>query len=108
MTNKDLILEFIEGTRAAKGNAANHLIYKDNSLWNYSTLMVIIDREQHKAWVNAHKYSVTTSKIQTIIRQELDQRSFEIIDFDGKPCDFYWNAGYCGAKRWTVKDLQTF
>ena len=94
MTNRELIREFIRGER--EYNACNHLGYKQDTLYNYSTIIARIDRWRETCQVNARKYSTTTSKIQTMLRSELAHAGFAIEEYDGEGA-FMWNYGYMGA-----------
>lgn len=102
MTNKDIIIEFVNGEK--KYNAVNHIGYQLEKLYNYSTLMCDIDRGNKTARVNNRKYSNTTTKIQSIIRQVLTDKGYTITEFDGNACN-YWNCGYIGAARYTKSDF---
>lgn len=102
MTNKSIIIEFVDGGQ--EYNAANHIGYQLNRLYNYSTLMCDIDRDSKTARVNTRKYSATTSRIQSIIRQVLTDRGYNITEFDGGACN-YWNCGYMGATRYNKSDF---
>ncbi len=102
MTNKDIIIEFVGGNQ--RYNAVNHIGYQLNRLYNYSTLMCDIDRDNKTARVNNRKYSNTTTRIQSIIRQVLTDKGYAITEFDGDACS-YWNAGYMGAARYTKSDF---
>ena len=102
MTNKDIIIEFVNGEK--RYNAVNHIGYQLEKLYNYSTLMCDINRDNKTAAVNTRKYSNTTTRIQSIIRQVLTDKGYTITEFDGGYCN-YWNAGYMGAARYTKRDF---
>ena len=102
MTNKDIILAFIDGSE--KFGATNHTGFSENRLFNYSTLMCEIDRKNKKARVNIRKYSTSTSKIQSMIRAALIDKNYMIDEFVGDPCT-YWNMGYQGAARYNKRDF---
>lgn len=102
MTNKDIIIEFVNGEK--RYNAVNHIGYQLEKLYNYSTLMCDIDRDNKTARVNNRKYSNTTTRIQSIIRQVLIDKGYTITEFDGNACN-YWNCGYIGAARYTKQDF---
>lgn len=89
MNNKELITRFING--AVKGNTPvrniqnGYYTYKgqtlkivDNNLYNYSTLMAV--RKDNNIIVNKNKYSVTTSKIQGMIKYLSSQYNKNIIE----------------------------
>lgn len=107
MTNREIINEFINNPRE-KGNACNHLLYKGNGIINYSTLMCTVDRENKKALLNVTKYSRTTSKIQGMIRYELECAGFEIEEVHGEFPRNWWNYGYMGAPGWRPSDCNCF
>lgn len=98
MTNKDFIKAFFNGD--LKGvKHCNHLTAKGDKLYNYDTVMIIIDRIGKTADFNNRKYSATTGRIQSLIEQELANRCylyyahpFEHDNFNG-----WWNWGYQGA-----------
>lgn len=103
MTNYDFIGEYIKGTKPF--NAYCHLGYAENKLYNYSTVICIIDRENKTARFNCKKYSSTTSRIQSMVRGALKQNGYSITDYVGEPCS-YWNCGYQGAGTLTVEDMR--
>lgn len=102
MTNKDIIIEFVNGEK--RYNAVNHIGYQLEKLYNYSTLMCDIDRGGKTARINVHKYSNTTTRIQSIIRNVLVEKGYRIEEFDGGACN-YWNCGYMGAARCKKSDF---
>ena len=102
MTNYDCIIDFVTGKKTY--GAVNHIGYQLNKLWNYSTVLCEIDRENKTARVNARKYSRTTSKIQDLIRSALINNGFEIVNYIGESAN-YWNYGYMGAARYTKSDF---
>jgi len=103
MNNKDFIREFIKGTR--QYNAYCHLGYKGNQLWNYSTVLCKIDRENKTAKFNCRKYSSTTSRIQSALCRELESAGFTIEKYEGDRATM-WNWGYQGAPNYTVSDFK--
>lgn len=102
MTNKEIIEEFIKGTRGS--NAVCHIGYRGNRLYNYSTELIEIDRKAKRAKVNTAKYSRTTSRIQGTIMALLSQYGYEIEEYEG-PDAWIWNYGYMGAPNLRVSDL---
>lgn len=66
MKNIDLIKAFQDGATTGKSHTDNLYIKGDN-LINYST--VLATRVNGGIVMNTHKYSVTTSKIQTYIKR---------------------------------------
>ena len=103
MTNRDFIKEFIDGDR--RFNAYCHLGYSEDRLWNYSTVICEIDRENMTARFNCKKYSNTTSRIQSMLRAMLKKEGYEITDYVGEDCT-YWNYGYQGAETWKKEDFR--
>lgn len=103
MTNRNLIREFIEGNR--RYGAVNHIGFTDNTLWNYSTVMCEIDRENHIAAVNVRKYGTATSKVQSEIKYMLSLKGYKVKEFTGESAHF-WNAGYMGAQRWRASEFR--
>jgi len=69
MKNIEVIENFINGD--TKGNT-QHLKIEDNNLINYTT--VIARRINGKIYLNATKYSQTTSKIQNMIRKSTQSK----------------------------------
>lgn len=76
MKNKDLIYNFIIGYSEGKGS---NLYIEGDCLVNYST--VIAKRSPEGLLLNARKYSVTTSKNQTYIRQIAKELGIEPIEY---------------------------
>ena len=102
MTNKDIIIEFVNGGN--RYNAINHIGYQLNKLYNYSTLMCDINRGGKTARVNIHKYGNATTRIQSIIRQVLTDKGYTITEFDGGRANL-WNGGEMGAARYVKSDF---
>jgi len=102
MTNKDIIIEFVNGGN--RYNAVNHIGYQLNRLYNYSTLMCDIDRGGKTACVNVHKYGNATTRIQSIIRNVLVEKGYQIEEFDGGYA-VPWNGGEMGAARYVKSDF---
>lgn len=100
MKNIELIREFINAPR--DHNAINHLAYYGDGLVNYSTVILVIDRVMGRAWLNIHKYSTTTSRIQNQVRAELEAAGYDIEEYDGEPCTFKWDIG----RQSTVADAK--
>lgn len=103
MSNDSIIRDFIRGNSSY--GAYSHLAYKGNKLFNYSTELLELDRENKIANFNTRKYSRTTSKIQNNIEQVLKSCGYTIKKYEGNPCT-YWNCGYEGAEKWTVKEVK--
>ena len=94
MSNLDVIKKFLTKENA-KTNLRNitssHCTYKgytlqtknDNigfCLYNYSTIIAFI--LDNKLYLNTHKYSQTTSKIQTQLRCQALYTKYKIIEYD--------------------------
>ena len=103
MTNRDLVIDFINGEKEC--GACNHLFFKGNELYNYSPLLCTIDRYNRIADLNIRKYSRTTSKIQSMIGNELASRGYAVSTYDGRGATM-WNCGFQGAECWTVKEVR--
>ena len=103
MTNKEIMQEYINGNR--RYNATNHLGYTDGTLWNYSTVICEIDRENKTAKFNDRYYSRTTSKIQGQLGFLLSIAGYTITEYKGDDA-YYWNYGYMGAPSWTAKEFK--
>lgn len=106
MRNNDFIANFFANT-LPENDCCNHLLKQGNKLFNYSTEIVSIDRLNKKIEFNTHKYSRTTSKIQSEIRRIINEHfpHYEVVEYDGGYC-YYWNYGYMGAENWTKADLR--
>lgn len=104
MRNREFIQAYIKGNKTIGAN--NHLGFKNDKLWNYSTVICIIDRENKTAQVNSRKYSNTTSRIQTELRYQLSVAGYEVTEFEG-PNASWWNLGYQGAPNVTIEDVRS-
>ena len=102
MTNQEILKEFAAGNK--RYNAVNHIGYTDNKLWNYSTVLATVDRETKTADLNTRKYSATTSKIQGMLRRELENAGYTIREIIGETANI-WNYGYQGAPNWKKSDF---
>ncbi len=67
MRNSELIKSFIDGADSGK---ASNLVIKDNKLYNYATCIAF--RLGNEIYLNADKYSATTSRNQNTIRRFSD------------------------------------
>ena len=105
MAKSDFIKEYIKGTKSI--GAYGHLGYKGDKLFNYSTVICIIDRENKTAKFNCKRYSATTSRNQSILRGLLKSEGFEITDYVGESATM-WNWGYMGADNVTVEDMRNW
>lgn len=103
MTNTEIIREFIAGTK--QYNAVNHIGYTENKLWNYSTVLLEIDRKAKKAKLNSKRYSATTSRIQAEIERQLSAALYEIEKYTGEKA-IIWNYGYQGAEACKKSDFK--
>lgn len=99
MTNKDMILEYVEGKKPFNGT--NRIGYQLEKLFNYDTELCSIDRKAKTAEVNVRKYGATTSKIQSILKAVLLEKGYHIVEYTGSACD-YWDAG---KPRYTKADF---
>lgn len=81
MTNQQLINRFFCDPKAMQTNHLRIEERGDNfALVNYYTDLVFYDVEKDHYTFNATKYSITTSKIQKMIRQGLPKPYSTIID----------------------------
>ena len=104
MTNYDFIREYIRGEK--RFGAYCHLGYDaEGRLFNYSTVICQIDRENKKALVNSKKYSRTTSKIQSQLMSALTQAGYAYTTYEGESA-YIWNYGYQGAENITMDDMR--
>ena len=103
MTNYDFIGDFIRGEK--RFGAYCHLGYSEDKLYNYSTVICTIDRDNKTARLNVKKYSSTTSRIQSMVKGALRKANYTITEYVGEPCS-YWNYGYQGAGNITVDDMK--
>lgn len=91
MSNEKVIKMFLEHNQAQTPlrNIQNgyysykgRTLYTDgNNLINYKTTIATL--KDNKLYLNIKKYSVTTSKIQTKIRQLATSKGLEIIEVNG-------------------------
>ena len=105
MTNNDFIKEYIKGKN--KYNAYCHLAYKGDTLWNYSTIICKVDRENKTAKLNVRKYSRTTTGIQSTLKWELDKAGYTITTYEGDRAQL-WNVGKQGAETWKKSEVKDF
>lgn len=103
MNNYEFLSNFVSGEEPYSVACYGHLLKLGEGLYNYSTLICEIDG--NKARLNVRKYSRTTTRIQSTLRRILENKGFEIIEYEGDPCT-YWNFGYMGAENWTMNDLK--
>ena len=103
MTNYNFIGDFIRGEK--RFGAYCHLGYSEDKLYNYSTVICTIDRDNKTARLNVKKYSSTTSRIQSMVKGALRKANYEITEYVGEPCS-YWNYGYQGAGNVTLDDMK--
>ena len=94
MTNLDVMKRFLTKENAKtniRNITSNHYTYKgytlqtknDNigfCLYNYSTIIAFI--LDNKLYLNTHKYSPTTSKIQTQLKHQALYTEYKIIEYD--------------------------
>ena len=88
MSNEKVIKEFLNGNQAKTQlrqilngcytYEGRTLWTKDNILVNYRTNMARL--EGNKLYLNIKKYSVTTSKIQSMIRRLATSQGLEVIE----------------------------
>ena len=80
--NVEFIEYFFRGGRDKKKLGNLHI--KGDKLFNYNTVLVEIDFDELVIYFNVTKYSCSTSRIQNLIRRELEyiKCDFEIIEID--------------------------
>lgn len=82
MTNEDFIIKFRNGLTHGKNQ--NLYIMNSNLLVNYNT-PIAYRQQENRIFLNKTKYSVTTSKIQTLIRRNCNViKEFEQKEFNDK------------------------
>ena len=108
MTNNDFIDNFFANCLPSHA-CQNHLMKVDDTLYNYSTEIVKIDRLNKIIYFNVKKYSRTTSKIQSHIRYVIEYHfsNYEVKEYVGNDC-CYWNYGFQGAENWTKSDMRKY
>ena len=103
MRQIDLIKIYVDGSKTH--GAAGHCGFMGTTFVNYSTILCEIDRETMTACLNVRKYSPTTSKIQTYLRDALTAAGFRIFEVMGDYANM-WNAGYMGAPNLKASDFR--
>lgn len=102
MTTYDFLMQYVKEHNGKHINRQN--FYIDGELTTYSTTICRIDGKN--AYLNIHKYSRTTSKLQSQLKALLIENDYTIIEYDGEPA-FMWNYGYCSSdNKWSVKELK--
>ena len=81
MTNKELIKLYVTGSKQA--GAVNHIGFTKNDFYNYSTLLCKVDRNNKTANFNSRKYSSTTSRIQGMLKTELLNNEYTVLEYNG-------------------------
>ena len=92
MNNEKVIKEFLSGNQAKtqKRTILNgYYTYEGRTLYtngnilvNYSTNIARLEGE--KLYLNIKKYSVTTSKIQSMIKRLASQKGLEVVEVEGE------------------------
>lgn len=91
MSNEKVIRAFLNGYQAQTplrdinggyyGSYRGRTLYtKDNKLVNYNTNMARL--EEGVVYINKSKYSVTTSKIQTMIKSLASQYGLQVVEVE--------------------------
>lgn len=78
MTNKEICKAFAQGATEGKANSMH--IY-ENRIFSYDTC--IAQRYGKKILFNVTKYSPTTSKQQTYLRDAINREGLEIVEVSG-------------------------
>lgn len=79
--NEEVIRAFLSGFPAKSHN--ENLRTDGYDLVNYSTVIAI--RDGNEVILNRRKYSVTTSRIQNMVRRLAQEMGFTVKEVDGEP-----------------------
>lgn len=82
MTNVETIQAYIDGNKALGKSAQKSLFWRDSLLFSYGEhfCMCRIDRIKKHARVTTRRYSVTTSKHMSQLRNALMRNGYEIYN----------------------------
>ena len=67
MTNKQIVSKFVAGATTGK-NKGRSLFIEGDTLYSYGYHFPLAKRQEGGFWVNPDRYSVTTSKQQSLVR----------------------------------------
>lgn len=83
--NYSVIEDFVNGNFGTKGSVHLYMIHEPNgwSLVNYRTPILYQGSDSQTVFFNTDKYSVTTSRLQTAMRQALEGRDIQEVDEAG-------------------------
>lgn len=78
MTNKQIITKFVSG--ATSGNNSNRSLFiEGDTIYSYGRHFPLARRNADGTfWVNPEKYSVTTSKHQSLVRGTIAKSGFSV------------------------------
>lgn len=78
MTNQQIITKFVSGATKGK-NSLKSLFIEGDTLYSYGHHFPLAKRKEGGFWVNTDKYSVTTSKQQSMVRGTIAQAGFSFV-----------------------------
>lgn len=73
MTNREVAKAFAKGATTGK---SLHMFIDGNCVYSYGRHFIIAKKVQGQAYVNAGRYSITTSKHQSLVRYELTSQGW--------------------------------
>jgi len=92
MTNEKVLISFLNKEKAQtqlRDITNGVYIYKGRTLQtngerliNYNTIIAFWDNERNKLHINTHKYSSTTSHIQSKLKRLAQERGVDIIEYN--------------------------
>ena len=102
MSTYDFLVDYVTNPTIKAVNRQNYCI--DGELVTYSTTICKIVGNIAK--FNERKYSATTSKLQSQLKNLLERHGYTIEPYNGNSA-YMWNGGYCSAdNKWTVRELK--
>lgn len=104
MRNKDFIQQYVDGNIVE--GAHGRMAYKNGRLISYNTVICDIDRVLKVAHVNTHKYSSTTSRMQSTLMAMLKEENYEVHTYNGADA-YIWDAWDARDMKVTVDDVDT-
>ena len=78
MTNKQIVQAFVSGATKGK-NSLKSIFIEGDTLYSYGYHFPLAKRKDGGFWVNPDRYSVTTSKQQSIVRGAIAQAGFSFV-----------------------------
>lgn len=104
MRNNDFIQQYVDGNIVE--GAHGRMAYKNGRLISYNTVICDIHRSTKVAYVNTHKYSSTTSRMQNTLMAILKQNDYAVFTYDGADA-YIWDAWDARDMKVTVDDVDT-